>query len=160
MRDAPFGNIQARHDFEPGHQGVMDLPQPIRDGHVLQHAIDAIAQADIGGVRLNVDVRGVQAQRFEQDLIDEARHRSVHRFGVFHRLDVKHHLLRGSFKHLAIAQLLDRVGAQAKMLFDDGVDGAWGGDGKSQPFAQQQAQVALFGQAGQFAGGHRQQPVL
>src|SRR5206468_11706221 len=58
-----------------------------------------------------------------------------------------------------LAQLLDRFGAQPKMLLDDRVNGAGGGQHDFEALAQQQAQVPLLHLARRLAKS-QQQPVI
>ena len=57
------------HDLDTGEQGGQ---QPARRAVALdQHAVDAVADADAVGERLDVDVAGPQADRFLNDQVDQ-----------------------------------------------------------------------------------------
>ena len=55
------------------------------------------------------------------------------------------------------AKFLNRFGAEAVILFDDGMNGAGSGQDDPKTFAQQEPQVALLHRARRLAEGQRQQ---
>ena len=84
-----------------------------------------------------MDVGSVQPQCFEKDLIDKISDRTIHvGVGVF-GFEIENDF-RGGVGRAAIgAELLDGIGAQTVMFFDDGVDAAGGGDDLFDAFAKE-----------------------
>ena len=63
-----------RHDFEARNDGALQHAQLRRHGHLVQDAVDAVADAQIVFQRLDVDIRGALVDRFADDLVDEFNH--------------------------------------------------------------------------------------
>src|SRR5690606_14029889 len=82
VRNAPLSDIEAGHDLQARNNRIVKLPKAGRHLDVLQNPVDPVAEFDRRLVWLDVDIRRVEPQRFEQDLVDEVRHRAVHRRGT------------------------------------------------------------------------------
>ena len=75
LRQSPFGDVEARHDLQAGRDLLRELHR--RRGDLLQHAVDAVADAVDLLVGLEVDVRRAAADRIQHDLVDELDDRRV-----------------------------------------------------------------------------------
>jgi hypothetical protein len=119
-----FGDIEAGHDFQARDDGAVELAEVGGDGDVLEQAVDAIFEADGGGIGFEVDIGGLEAEGFEEDLVDEISDGGIDG-GVFdRRFDVEDDLLVELVQPAFGAQALDGFGAEAEVGFDGGVDGA------------------------------------
>ncbi len=68
---AALGDIEPGHDFQTGDDGALECFDIFRHRHLDEAAIDAVADAEIGAERLDVDVRGALVEGFADDLVDE-----------------------------------------------------------------------------------------
>ncbi len=75
LRDAPLGDVEARHHLQAGRQFGRQLHRGLRD--LLQYAVHAEAHAVHLLEGLEVDVRGAAADGIQHDLVDEAHDRRV-----------------------------------------------------------------------------------
>jgi hypothetical protein len=77
LRQALFGDVQVAEDFDAGHDRRLEALDLGRHRHLLQHAVDAVPDAQFVLERFEVDVGGAQLDRILQDLVDEADDRGV-----------------------------------------------------------------------------------
>jgi hypothetical protein len=78
LRHPPLGDVQVREDLEARDERRLHLDRRAHDLH--EHAVDAVADADVLFVALEVDVRGAAVHRVGQDAVDQLDHRRL-----FHR---------------------------------------------------------------------------
>src|SRR5947209_4028658 len=86
-----------------------------------------------------------------QNLVDKGGNGSFESRIRFLVLDVESYLLGNIRTTALIAEFLNRLSAQAEILFDGAVNGTGRGEDDLEAFAQQQAQVALFHLPGRLA---------
>ena len=79
LREAPLGDVHVAHDLQSGDDRRLHLLGCRR--HLLQHAVDAEADADIALARLDVDVRCVVRDRLVEQQVDVPHERRVRRRG-------------------------------------------------------------------------------
>ena len=77
LRQPLLGDVQVAENLDARHDGRLEALDLRRHRHVLQHAVNAVADAELVLERLEVDVRGPQLDRVPQDLVDEADDRGV-----------------------------------------------------------------------------------
>jgi hypothetical protein len=70
LREAALGDVERAHDFEAAGDGVLELDRRLHLLH--QHAVDAVADAELLLVGLDVDVARALLDRVEEDGVDEA----------------------------------------------------------------------------------------
>ena len=70
LGQAFFRDAHVRHDLEAADDGGLKFFRRI--GHDLEHAVDAVAQAQPLFQRLEMDITGAQAVRFQDHKIDQA----------------------------------------------------------------------------------------
>ncbi len=70
LGDPVLGDVHVGHDLQAGGDGRGDGPRSGR--HVVEHAVDPVADAQVGGGGLDVDVRGPLVQRLEDEQVDVA----------------------------------------------------------------------------------------
>ena len=76
MRSAVFTKVETGGELEDVDDRALQLAHLRRDRNFLQHAVDAVAHAQVVGQRLDVDVGGTLAQGLADHLIDEFFDRS------------------------------------------------------------------------------------
>ena len=90
LRNAMLGDGHVRLDFQPGDDGRL---QPFRRGlHLVQHAVNAVAQTEPFAQRLQMNVRGAHLEGIHDDLVhqpDERRIR-VHRPAIVIQPALRH----------------------------------------------------------------------
>ena len=74
LREAALGDVEARHDFESGDDGALQRLDVFRDGDFDEPAVDAVADAEVGGEGLDVDIGGALVEGLADDLVDEFYH--------------------------------------------------------------------------------------
>ena len=131
LREAPLGDVERRHDLDAARDRVLQLE---RRRHLLdEHAVDAVAHAELLLVRLDVDVARALLDGVEEDHVDEADDgRVLARLLELEEVDVvvvageldlllveaRHHLVvRGA----GVVILLDRA-VDCRLARDDGLD--------------------------------------
>ncbi|MNM87217.1 hypothetical protein D3C81_993920 [compost metagenome] len=75
LRQALLGDVQAGHDLQAHDQRRGDAG--FLDQLLVEHAVDALAQAQDLLVRLDVDVRGLHLHRILEQHLQQAHHRGV-----------------------------------------------------------------------------------
>src|SRR5262249_22677573 len=75
LRQPLFGDVQPRHDLQAADDGRLEAIDLRRHRLGLHHAVDAVADGDAVGLRLDVNVAGPQLDRFQQDFVDQANDR-------------------------------------------------------------------------------------
>ena len=75
MRQAALGDVQLRHDLEAGDDRQLQLDGRLH--HLVEHAVHAVAVAEVRLVRLDVDVGGALLDRVQQDEVDQLDHGRV-----------------------------------------------------------------------------------
>ena len=88
LRAAVFAQVQAGGKFEDVDDRALEFAHLDGDGHFLQHAINAVADAKVVGERLHVDVGGALAQGLADDLVDEFFDRRLFRFVLVEDVDL------------------------------------------------------------------------
>jgi hypothetical protein len=75
LRHPPLGDVQVAQDLEARDQRRLHLDRRPHDLH--QHAVDAVADADVLLVALEVDVRRPAVHRVGEDAVDQLDHRRL-----------------------------------------------------------------------------------
>ena len=75
LRQAALGDVELGHDLEAGGDAGVQLHRGL--GHAAQDAVHAQADAELGFIGFEVDVRGAALDGVQQHLVDEAHHRRV-----------------------------------------------------------------------------------
>ena len=112
LRQAALGDVEARHDLEARDDGVLEAQQIFRQRHGHKQAVDAVADAELAFLRLEVDVGGGVRDGLADDVAHEAHHGGVlvdHFIGALRILD------RGEI----LTGILEAAGADAVMLDDE-----------------------------------------
>ncbi len=105
LRHAALGDVEIGHDLDArNHAGLQHLDLR-RHGHFVQHAVDAVADAQVVLQRLDVNIGRAFVERRAHDLVDEADHG---RLGIFLVEDVDF-LLQIEGRVVDIAAFQDRV---------------------------------------------------
>jgi len=146
-------DIESGHDFEAGDEGGIDLAELGGDGDSLHDAVDAVAEFDGGVVGFEVDIGGLEAEGFGEDLIDEAGDAGVDGGLRIAGGDVEDDFLGGLMEAAVFAEALDGFGAEAEVAFDDGAEAAGGGEGRAELAVEQESEVADFGLTGRICEG-------
>ena len=121
-----FGNVQARHDLEPRDDRRMQVTHVGRHGHRFQNPVHAIPEADGVGVGLEVDVRGVEAQGFLENLVHESRDGGFDRRIGLLALHVEDDLLADFRLRSRSSRSFWIVSApRPKLLLDDRRESSW-----------------------------------
>ena len=71
LRQALLGDVQAGHDLDAADDGRLEAVDLRRQGLGLQHAVDAVADAQAAFLRLDVDVAGALVGGLDEDLVDQ-----------------------------------------------------------------------------------------
>ena len=119
LRDAALGDVQVRHDLDAARDGRMHA---VRRGHLVEeHAVDAVAHAQVAFVGLDVDVAGALGGGAADDEVDELDHRADVVGGV-----EAHHLLDLLLLQLVVGLVgaVEEVGDQFLGLLVDVLRGA------------------------------------
>src|SRR5690606_14098512 len=120
LRQAFFGDVEARHDFEARDDGVLEAQEVFRHGHGDQQAIDAVADAELAFLGFEVDVGGLVGDGLGDDVGDEA-----HDGGVLIGVEVGVGVAGGG-QEVVVVGVVERAGADA-VVFDDELVDAFGG---------------------------------
>ena len=130
LRQAFFGDVEMAQNFDARNDRGLE-PLDLRGHrHFLQHAVDAITDAQFVLERFEMNVRGAQFDRVLQDLVDEtddrgvssaASSRLVSSSGIFI------HDLEAGF----LVERVDGVRADAETLFHFALDGFAGGEDRA-----------------------------
>src|SRR2546427_8758599 len=75
LRQAPLGDVELRHDLDARHDRRLQPPR--RCLHVVQHAVDAVADLELVLEGLDVDVRGALLDRAADEQVHEANDRRL-----------------------------------------------------------------------------------
>ena len=75
LRQAPLGDVEVRHDLEARDQRRLHLERRPHD--LVQHAVDAVADADVLLVAARSGCRSPARDRVGQDAVDELHHRRL-----------------------------------------------------------------------------------
>ena len=111
LREAALGNVEARHDLEARDDGVLEAQQVLRQRHGHEQAVNAVADAELALLRLEVDVGGGVGDGLADDVAHEAHDGGV----LVDRLVGARQILgRGEL----LAGILEAAGADA-VVFDD-----------------------------------------
>ena len=71
-RQTLFGDIEVGHDLYSRNDGGLQAVQLRRHVDLVKHAVDAVANAQLGLLRLDVDIGRALPVGFGDDLVDEA----------------------------------------------------------------------------------------
>ena len=71
LRDPALGDVETRHDFQTRDHRALQRLDVFRHRHLDQAAVDPVADAQVGGQRLDVDVGRALVERLADDLVDE-----------------------------------------------------------------------------------------
>ena len=74
LGQSSFSDVEVRHDFEAGDEGVLQEPHIGGHGHLLQRSIHAVADAQVVFQRLQMNVCGAFPDGFAENLIHETHH--------------------------------------------------------------------------------------
>ena len=69
--EALLGDVEVGHDLDTGDDGALQAVQLRRDIHLVEHAVDAVADAELRLLRLDVDIRRALAVGFRDDPVHE-----------------------------------------------------------------------------------------
>jgi hypothetical protein len=152
-----FGDIEAGHDFEAGDDGGVEGAESWGDGYVLEDTVDTILEADGVVVGFEVDIGGLEAEGFEEDLVDEVSDGGIDGAIVVEGFDIEDDVIVYLGEAFFITEALDGFGAEAEVFLDGGVDGAGGGEGDLDTFTEEEPEVAEVGLARGVAKGEREQ---
>ncbi len=72
LRHAAFRDVEVRHDLDARKHAGLEHFDPRGHGHFMQHAIDAITDAQVVLQRLHVNIGRAFVERLAHDLVDEA----------------------------------------------------------------------------------------
>ncbi len=120
---AGFGDVEAGDDLEAHRDGGPVFP--VQAAHGLQHAVDAVADAQERGFRLEVHVRRAALDRLGQQGIDQAHHglgvlgahlqaAPVHLAG----LDLLENAVHGQVEAVELVQVLEDLGLGGQHRLD------------------------------------------
>jgi len=157
LRQTFFRDVQVAQNFDAGHDGRLKPLDLRRDRHVLQHAVNAVTNAQLVLERLEVDIRGAQLDGVAQHLVDEADDGGVFGRAVevgFLLGMLVHHLERG-----LLVQGVKGVRAHAEALFHFALDHLAAGQDRPEVQAGQGLQRIHPLGGEQAAGGHFHHPV-
>ena len=71
LREALLGDVQVGHDLDTADDRRLELADLRGDRGVLKHAVDAIADAQVVLVRLDMNIAGPLVQRLQEYLVDQ-----------------------------------------------------------------------------------------
>src|SRR3989442_1286436 len=77
LREALLGDVEVAEDLDARDDGGVELADLARDVGLVEHAVDAVAHAELVVKRIDVNVAGAQLQGFGEDLVDELDDRCV-----------------------------------------------------------------------------------
>ena len=111
LRSAALGNVEAGHDFQAGDHGILEHFDPLRNGGLVEDAVDAVADAEVVAERFEVDVGRALVEALAEDLVHELHDRG---FGVVFP-DLVDFLLHaaGEVVLAAFEEFLESIGADA-----------------------------------------------
>ena len=113
LREAAFGDVEARHDLQARDDRVLEAGQVVRERDRDQDTVDAVADAEIIFLRLEVDVRRAFGDGLREDFGDEAHHG-----GVLVGFDVG----RSFGGREVVAFVFKAAGTHAVVVIDEGAD--------------------------------------
>ncbi len=167
LRQPLFSNVQVAENLDPGNNRRLEPLDLRRHRHVLQHAVNPVANAELLLERLQMDVRSPQLDRIPQHLVDEADDGRLLRggvqVGVLLVALIHHH--EGRF----LVQRAQRIRAHPQPLFHFPLDGFTGGQHRLERQPGQGLERIQPLRCEQAAGGHfhgaiaapqRQQPLF
>ena len=111
LRQAAFRDVEARHDLQTRDDRVLEAGEVVRQRDRDEDAVDAVADAQVVLLRLEVDVRRAFGDGLRQDFGDEAHDRGV-LVGLVGGGDF------GGGK--VVAFVFEAAGAHAVILIDEG----------------------------------------
>ncbi len=77
LRHSPLGDVHARHDLDTRDNQRQDVA--VEAQHIVQDAVDPVADLNLRLVRVHVDIAGPHLQGAEQDIVHQPDHRrAVH----------------------------------------------------------------------------------
>ena len=125
LRAAALGDVERGHDFQAGDDGILEELDALGHGGLVEHAVDAVADAEVLAERLEMDVGGALLEALAEDLVHELHHRGL---GIVLVHDV-HLLLRaaGDVVLAALEQFLEGLRADAVGFFEGFEQAAAGG---------------------------------
>ncbi|MFM1945377.1 MAG: hypothetical protein RI897_4359 [Verrucomicrobiota bacterium] len=127
------------------------------DGYILEDTVDAVFEADGVVVGFEVDIGGLEAEGFEEDLVDEVSDGGIDGAIVVEGFDIEDDILVDVGEAFFVAESLDGFCAEAEVFFDGGVDGAGGGEGDLDSFPEEEAEVTEVGLAWGFTEGESEE---
>ena len=117
LRETALGDVHVGHDLDARDDGGLEPFELRRHGRLVEHAVHAVADAEVVLHRFEMDVRRTLLDRFADDLVDELDDAGflVNVFQVFlahlrDGIDVQHALV-------LLHQLVERLGADAVITF-------------------------------------------
>ncbi len=155
LRQPLLGDVQPGHDLEPADDGGLKAVDFRRGGLGLEDAVDAIADLDSRGLRLDVDVAGPRVDGLEQDFVHQVNDRCfLHLGGDFAVLDLQAVDQLDLFLFALGQQTFDRLAADAKVSFDALGDGLARGEHRLDRAAQCGRRLVDGIQVQRVGGGH------
>ena len=121
LRQALLGDVEVAENLHARHDGRLEPLDLGRHRHVLQHAVNAVADAEFVLERLEVDVRGAQLDGVAQHLVDEADDGGVLGCGV--QVGVLLAMVLHDLKGAVLAQGAQSIRAHAQALLHLALDG-------------------------------------
>ena len=121
LRQALLGDVQVAENLDARNDGRLKALDLRRHRHVLQHAVNAVADAEFVLERFEVNVRGAQLDGVAQHLVDEADDRGVFRRAV--EVGVLVAVLVHDLERRLLVQRVDGVRADAEALLHLALDG-------------------------------------
>jgi hypothetical protein len=125
LRQAFFRDVEMAQNFDARHDGRLEALELRGHGHVLQHAVNAVADAELVLERFEMNVRRAQLDGVLQNLVDEADDRGFVLGGLV-EVGVLG-IIVNDLESFFLVERADRVRADAEALFDFALDGFAGG---------------------------------
>ena len=154
-REALLGDVEVGHDLDAGDDRALEAVQLRRHVHLVQHAVDAVADAQLRLLRLDVDVRRALAIGLGDDPVHELDDGGLLALGP--HVDLRDGALLVVHRVAAVLDhLLDRVRAHAVELLDRLVDLLRGREDRLHRTVRREAQAVPRHRRERVAHGHRE----
>jgi hypothetical protein len=115
LRQAFLGDVHPRHDLQARDDGVLETQQIFRHGHGHEQAVDAVADAQLALLRLEVDVRRLSTMACEMTSV-------TNRTTAASSSTTSSASFCGLRGEVAFVAVVERTGADAEVLDDELVD--------------------------------------
>ena len=124
LRQAFLGDVEMAENLHARNDGRLEPLELRGHGHLLQHAVNAVADAEFVLERLEVDVRRAQFDGVGQDLVDEPDDRGV--LGGVVEVGILLAVLVHDLERRLLVQGVNGVGADAQVFLHLALDGFGG----------------------------------